>query len=59
MKYKIPKENEKITRNQTTFQKSHKRDKYLSCPPSKILGNILKLDERRTLINGAKIREKS
>ena len=43
---RIPQENEKITRNQTISQKSHQRNKYLGCPPRKVLGNILKVDKR-------------
>ena len=39
-------------RNQTLHQKSHQRDKYLGCPPRKILGTILEVDERRTPLNG-------
>ena len=46
MKGKITKENEKTTRNQTTSQKSHHMDEYLRCPCRKILGTILKMDER-------------
>ncbi len=45
------KENEKHIRNKSTLQKSHQRDKHLVCPPCKILGTILKLDNRRTSAN--------
>ena len=33
-------------------KKSHQRDKYLGCPSRKILGTILKVDQRRTSTNG-------
>ena len=42
----------KTTRNVSTQKKSHQRNKYLGCPSRKILGTILKVDERRTLTNG-------
>ena len=41
----------KLVEIQTTKQKSHQKDKYLSCPPRKMLRTILKVDERRTLTN--------
>ena len=44
-KKRILQENEKTTQNQTTLQKPHQRDEYLSCPPCKILGTILKVDK--------------
>ena len=37
-----------MTRNQSTLQKSHQRNKQLVCLPYKILGTRLKMDERRT-----------
>ena len=43
-KKRIPRGFEKITRNQTTWQKSHQRDKYLVCHPREILETILKVD---------------
>ena len=43
-KKRIPQENEETIRNQTTWQKSHQRDKYLGCPLRKILGTILRMD---------------
>ena len=48
---RVSQESEKTTRNQTTWQKSHQRDKYLGCPPRKILGMILKEDEGITSTN--------
>ena len=48
---RVSQENEKTTRNETTWQKSHQRDKYLGCLPRKMLGIILKVDERRTSTN--------
>ena len=48
---KIYKEKKKSTRNQTTSEKSHQIDKYLGCPPRKILATILKVDQRRTPTN--------
>ena len=38
--------------NKTTLQKFHRRDKRLGCSPRKILGDIIKVDERRTSTNG-------
>ena len=52
IKKRISQEKEKTTRNQTIQQKSHYRDKNLGCHPSKILGNILKVDEGKTSTNG-------
>ena len=52
LKKKKPLENEKTTWHQTTLQKSSQRDKYLCCPPHKLLGTILKVDEGRTSTNG-------
>ena len=52
IKKRIPQENKKTTRNQTTMLSSHQSDKYLSCAPHKILGTIFKMNERRTSING-------
>ena len=49
--WKIPQEDEKSTRNQTTSQKSHQRDKYQSCLLRKTFEPILKVDER-TSTNG-------
>ena len=43
---RIPQEDEKTTRNQTTQQKPHQSDKYLGCAPRKILGTILNVDEK-------------
>ena len=51
-KKRIPKENEKTTRNQTIKQKSCQKDKYQDCTPHNILGTILKVDERKTSTNG-------
>ena len=48
LKKRIPQENEKTTRNQTTLQEFHQRDKYLDCPPYKLLKTIIKMDERKT-----------
>ena len=45
---RVYQKNEKTTRNQTVSKKSHPRDKHLGCPPCKILGIILKVDERKT-----------
>ena len=36
--------NQKITRNKTLEQEPCQRDKYLGCPPCKILGTILEVD---------------
>ena len=47
---KIPQENEETSQNPTILQKSQ-RDKYQGCLPHKILGTILKVDERRTPTN--------
>ena len=33
------------------YKKSHQRDKHLSCPPCKVLRNILKVNEGRTSTN--------
>ena len=49
---RIPQEDEEITRNLTTKQKSHQRDEYLGCPSRKILKTIIKVDQRRTSTNG-------
>ena len=46
-----PLENEKTTQNQTIHQKSHQSGRYLGCPPGKILGTILKEDQRRAPAN--------
>ena len=55
---KISQEKEKTARKQTTLQKSHQTDKYMGCPhPRKILGTILKVDERRTTTNGSEIKK--
>ena len=35
---------QKNIQNQTTCQKSHQRDLHMSCPPRKIVGDILKVD---------------
>ena len=51
---RIFQESDKTTRNQTISQKSHQKDKHLCCLLSKILGTILKVDERRTSTNGPK-----
>ena len=51
IKKRIPQENEKTMQNQTTLQKSHQSDKYLGCPSHKILGAILKVNQRRTSTN--------
>ena len=47
-KKRIPQEKEKTIRNQTTRLK---KDKYLSCLSRKILGIVLKVDQKRTPIN--------
>ena len=47
--FKIPQENQKTTRNQTTWQKSHQRDKYQGYPPHKILGTILNVLEKKKI----------
>ena len=52
MKNKIPQEKKKTIRNETAMQKSHQRDKYLSCPPRNILGTILEVNQTRTPTNG-------
>ena len=54
---RIPQENQKTSRNQTTLQKSYQRDKYTGCPPRKIVGTILKVDQKGSLINGPKNKE--
>ena len=41
----------KLLENKLYGKKSHQRDKHLSCPPRKIRGTILKLDEGRTSTN--------
>ena len=51
IKKRVSQANKKNTRNQIISQKSHQRDKCLGCPPSKILGIILKVDEGRTSTN--------
>ena len=49
---KIPKrvsqKSQKITRDKTLLQEPCQRDKYLGCPPRKILGTILEVDKRIT-----------
>ena len=52
-KKRVPQTNKKTSRNQTLQQKSHQRNKQLSCPPCKILGTILKMDMGRTQTNGS------
>ena len=56
MKEKIRKEypltNKKDSQNQDLQQKSLQRNKHLGCPPCKILGTILEMDEGRTSTNG-------
>ena len=39
---------QKITRDKTLLQEPCQRDKYLGCPPGKILETILEVDQRRT-----------
>ena len=42
------KEEQKITRDKTLLWEHCQRDKYLGCPPRKIFGAILWVDQRRT-----------
>ena len=44
-------EQEKAIQNETTLQEPYKRDKYMGCPPRKILGTIL---EKREMTHGGK-----
>ena len=48
IKKRISQKDEKVTQNKIMSQEPYKRDKYLGCPPCKILGTILELDQRRT-----------
>ena len=43
--------NEKYTCNQARQQESHKKVKHLGCPPCKIIGTILEIDDGRTSTN--------
>ena len=53
-KFKIvSQEIDKTTRNQTILSKSHQK----CCPPRKILGTILEVEERRASINGPEKRK--
>ena len=47
------KKKEYLTRTRKLLEAKLQRDKYLGCPLHKILGIILKVDERRTSANGA------
>ena len=55
-KYKkiIPQKIEKVYWDEAPKQKSHQRDKHLGNPTWRILETILKMDNGRTQINGAK-----
>ena len=44
MKEKILQANKNTNRNQITEPKTNQRNKYMGCPPSKIIGTILKVD---------------
>ena len=45
---KISKRNQKITQDKTLYPESSQMDKYLGCPPRKVLGTILEMDQKRT-----------
>ena len=48
MKERAFQENQKTTREKTISKETYQNDKYLRCPPRKILGIILEVDKRRT-----------
>ena len=47
---RVPQENVKATQTKLLAQEPYKRNRYLGCPPSKILGTIFEVDQRRMQI---------
>ena len=45
---RLSQKNHKIPQDKTLLQEPCQRDKYLGCPPRKILRTILEVDQRRT-----------
>ena len=49
---RVSQSNKKTSWNQVLQQGSHQRDKPQGCPPNKILGTTLEMDQGRTPTNG-------
>ena len=47
--FKVSKKNQKTTRDKILSQEPCQRDKYLGCPPRKILWTILEMEKRKNL----------